>query len=476
MNLLDNILYSKKHITGLIIMLALFLCACDDKNEIGLPIDTVGTIDALTIDLPIKSSMVLIDSISTKNRGRILVGSYQDPDFGTVSTTAFTQLGLQAVPTSTLIPDDATITNAIIQLSVNYNFGTEAISTHPLSIYPLDEAIDSARNYFFSDQTAFVSEVVVDSTLFYDIADGDTLYRLDVQQAFAADLFNSIKAIDTDANNTIALAQKALNESVNGLAITQDETLGNVLGVETNPLNTKLSLIYSTESADSLVFDLFFTQIGFEASVDSYSNISVDRTGTGLAGLVQSYTDYPSTDGNIYSQFATGIVPKFDISSYDDFLTTIDGRLLIVKAEIIIETTDAADNISAPGSLFFPITNELNLLLDPNPDVEGGKINASTASPVFPRAIREEFFYTNYYQTNSTFDPLEASSNFTVPLSDDANYNLQLGLYLQLIADGIIENDNILVYSNFFNQSQSLERLVVPEDNLKLKLYYTILK
>ena len=80
---------SKSLFASFILLLGLFLTACEDPQEIGSEVfvQDIGVLytDTLTVD----ASTVLLDSIITSNTANLLVGRYVDPALGTVETSNY---------------------------------------------------------------------------------------------------------------------------------------------------------------------------------------------------------------------------------------------------------------------------------------------------------------------------------------------------------------------------------------------------
>ncbi|MEE1226400.1 MAG: DUF4270 family protein [Bacteroidales bacterium] len=154
-----------------LLLLPLFaLFSCVDENE-TLGIDLIDENDKLSVglftDVKMSSCFFKEDSLLTANYRYNVFGEYKDDKFGSVSSEIFTQLCL-----SSTAEDFTTFAIDSIYLTLAYSGGyssdTALLSTRmKVSVYELDEALDSTKKYSFNDAAVkslpiFSSEVDID--------------------------------------------------------------------------------------------------------------------------------------------------------------------------------------------------------------------------------------------------------------------------------------------------------------------------
>ena len=154
-----------------LLLLPLFvLFSCVDENE-TLGIDLVDENDKLTVGLfenvKMASCFFKEDSLLTANYRYNVFGEYKDDKFGIVSSKIFTQLCL-----SSTAEDFTTFAIDSIYLTLAYSGGYSvdtalAPTRMKVSIYELEEVLDTNKRYSFDDVTVksmpiFSSEVEID--------------------------------------------------------------------------------------------------------------------------------------------------------------------------------------------------------------------------------------------------------------------------------------------------------------------------
>jgi hypothetical protein len=138
----------------LLLLPFLVFISCVDEDE-TLGIDLIDENDKLSVGLlenvGMTSSFFMEDSLLTANYRYNVLGEYRDDKFGTVSSNIFTQLCL-----SSTAEDFTSFAIDSICLTLAYAGGysidtTLAPTRMKLSIYELDEVLDTTKRYSFND-------------------------------------------------------------------------------------------------------------------------------------------------------------------------------------------------------------------------------------------------------------------------------------------------------------------------------------
>ena len=135
---------------GSIFLLTLFFYACENPNEIGLNLkgdpDHIGTFYQ---EIELETSLINNDSLFTLTVVRLLAGKTYNPDYGEMTTAAFTQFGFSTDDLN--IPDSATYDSLILDVVDDYSFGEGTISNQRFTVHELMEDLyDTAQYYSFS--------------------------------------------------------------------------------------------------------------------------------------------------------------------------------------------------------------------------------------------------------------------------------------------------------------------------------------
>ena len=128
------------------LLVALFFFSCEDEASVLGFKNQNQKFDASYIEIPIESSVLLLDSQRTSNfvfqneTNRLLIGQYTDDKFGAVAANAYTQF---FTTSGAKLPADVTYDSVTLQLVLDfYNYGsTDALSSQSISVYELDEEL-----------------------------------------------------------------------------------------------------------------------------------------------------------------------------------------------------------------------------------------------------------------------------------------------------------------------------------------------
>ena len=141
-----------------VIAAALFFFSCENENSfLGYPTDPKNQrFDVSYVEIPLKSSMVLVDSLVTDNKastGVVNVGGYFDPVFGRVTTTPY--LNILPVPAA-VIPATATYDSVTVQFRFNYySYGFTGDRTITFNVHQLTDTLSRTASVLYDFNDAF---------------------------------------------------------------------------------------------------------------------------------------------------------------------------------------------------------------------------------------------------------------------------------------------------------------------------------
>jgi hypothetical protein len=361
-----------------IVPIALFFFACEDEASLLGYKNPNTKFEVKYIEIPLESSVLLLDSQRTSNylfnneTNRLLVGQYVDQQFGSITSTAFTQY---FTTTGAKLAAGAVFDSVSIQLAFDlYNYGSKVAATpQTVSVYEVDEVLSKGiRNYFSTTDVAIKPDVLgskvftIDPAKFADdlkiLSDGNSandtlvspaLLKMPLNSAFGAKIFESAKTYAAAAT-TIDSAFIIPNEFVKtfkGIAL-KSEGGDKIVGFNPSSSSSIIRLHYHTGTEDSLALDLnFFSVVGF-------NQIKTDRSGSDLAGLTEVSNDfYPATELR-YIQGATSTFTKVHFSNFFAFTDTVP-NLLINSAQLVIDGVQQ-DDYAIPENLALRLLRNSN--------------------------------------------------------------------------------------------------------------------
>jgi len=207
----------KNKIIGLVAFAMVFTCfySCKKKDSIfGKDIyDPELLLDAGGIDtFSLIAYSEYIDSTFTRNARYGLLGAYNDPVFGKVSASVFTQLRLNANNPDFGNLSDITVDSVVLALEYRDQYGVGNIPQN-FAVFRLTQALNKDSNYLTSSITSTEDEQLIESgqTLITPnvyarpVINGDTLLpqlRLRLKASLGTEILNSSLAghmADNDA-------------------------------------------------------------------------------------------------------------------------------------------------------------------------------------------------------------------------------------------------------------------------------------
>jgi len=510
---------------------ALFFFSCQDESSLLGFRNPSSKFDLGYIDIPIESSVLLLDSTRTSNfnvgndLNRFLVGNYTDPVFGKVAASTFTQfypLGkLAAVGDSLLLVYDSA---SLLMRFDFYAYGSDGETEQTFDVYQLQQYLSSTNGFDVSTNVGgqhLPNNVTLNyqklyynssSTAYYPTRIGTGVHSVELED------FNFNFNDATPKNEVIEIPlEYSFGEGVFEIALTGDSTFTRSdlftkiyygLAIVPGASSDKVVGFYPTD--DSSRFRLHYhtvrkkdlsvkdtLRLDFALNRVSYNQLDVDRSASDLAGLTTPFEDYAPTDTR-YIQSGGGVVTKLDISKFMEFAQsdTIK-RLAINSAELIIKDVDEE-------AQFLPPTNLLVRVL--KDDNRAKKLTFPGKSS----AYQADLDLLNLYEGRVNFDRQNTSvyhgtafdSTFTVSndlggffmlnySSDDKKYSGTANYFFQQLFKLREESESdqftklMLVPHEAATSTnplgrhingKTLNRVTFDKDNIFLRVYYTIPK
>lgn len=442
--------------------------SCTDPSEIGLELDPENNqLGVFYTEIPLSASMVLLDSLNTTNSNVLMAGGDISPFFGTTEAIGFSRVNYvpynrdipaASRPNATSVLDSArfqfTITN---QITANSFAENKTISVHRL-LEPINDI-----TYYSTDKLAYdENPIAVGSYRFQ--AGRDTIVSTALNETLAQDFFNRLKSNDPIFSNVFAF-----REYFPGIAIK-----GNVeeqAGIPVSVLNTGMVLYYRNEGDTVSRRFLIST-----AESRSFNYINNDRTGTPLENVQETRTPYDV--GNLVGLKAnTGLVMKINTTALKNFMDTIQN---VVFNQVIIEMgpIEVQPQGFRPYSNLFMFYSENNTGWYSNPEfkrVERDPIPNQPPSPAVLSYLADNRIYrqsiTSY--TNNLYRSGQEHRDLIIYPD---NPDLQVGPNQNLSSvQAVSSNPQPLPLdcTTCLNYKESLRQLIVDQNTIKLKVYYS---
>lgn len=485
-----------------ILAVALFFYSCvDETNLIGFKPPN-SKFDVKYIELPVESSVISFDNLRTSNylfpgeTNRLLVGKYSDDKFGDVESIACSQFFTFSL---TKLAATATFDYATLDLAFDfYTYGASKTATdQSFSIYELDQQLATESRRYYFNKTPIITKATEIGTKTFTLDPAvlktylekkkDTVVsvNLDLDLGdFGQRIFNSaIQYRDaiTKADSTFVNYSEFI-KLFNGIAIVPNQC-DKAFGFSPSNPKSRIKLHYHlTTDTIKRTLDLsFISGANLEKNkftgVDlvGYNNISSNKSGKPIDGINDDYQDFFPTDEKRYIQSGLSIFTKLDMSKFLDFSDTIP-NMIFNSAELVI------GNVEDGGSYDPPQYLALRVLKENNRQYAYGTKNAQSNSD----ALLYKGFIRPDYNTSNTSVLIEKDSVFSVSTDDgrlleynksSQKYNAYLTRFLQQVynkEEGKTPLRYFVLYPVSPSAAKSVNRVVFPQDKIKLRLYYTL--
>ena len=337
----------------------IFLSCKDDAAYIGLAKEP--RLNTHYIDIPLNPSVLQYDGLLTRNTvgdllTRVLVGKYNDPELGNMSTGGY----LNITPPSQIpaISPTATFDSLTLQLKMDYYYyGATGFSFQHLKVHEILDTIYSTHGYYTTSKVNIAPKPLGETTFSVNTSEFDNALILNADRDTSNNkVFNVRIPIHGSLGDSL-LYDLALNLELvkdvrrfmgkyKGLALVMSEG-DKILGV--NPVfsdpfpkrtDTKLSLYYTAGGVQSRTdFLLYYSNnitFGVTYPAISFSTITTDRSTTALNGI-KGGTDFSPSDNRLYLQSGTALMTKFDLTNFYEFADTLS-NIVFNSAELVTTT------------------------------------------------------------------------------------------------------------------------------------------
>lgn len=330
-----------------------FLFACkEDDLTLGFRKDPKN-FQVYYREFPLESVVFRNDSLFTYNTfstsatNRLLVGVYDDPQFGKVSSTIYTQF--RPTNTTKLPEEGAEFDSVNLQLRFdNYHYGSDETTTQAIDVYEITEEIKNEISYYYYNSSKQLVErlpigkarVTINPLFLNQIVeqkkDTTLTTTATVSRIFGKALFDAWKTHDSTFTDFYKF--KTIFRGLALVPVSGDK----ILGFNPTAAATKLVLYYHVDTA----------KYQFDFSLNNslgYTNFSSDRSNTPIA-LPDSKKDFVPGDGNGYVQAGIGIFTKLSFKGLVNFKDTV-GTAAFSSVELEIPVLDYDAFRPPPGTV-----------------------------------------------------------------------------------------------------------------------------
>ncbi len=302
-----------------------------------------------------------LDSFVTSNKGTLLIGSYNDPYFGRLTSESYFEV---TPPTYYDIFSQTTFDSIKIILKPNsFYYGDTTKAIH-FSVSQLAEKIvsknyDNSNQYYNNQSFAVGSSSLGSATKFLSPYRKDNV-EITLNNSFGQGLLKILQ----DPNNTIMKTSKDFMDYFYGINIKSSNSDNTFAGFS----DTVIMRLYYTKGA--IVPENKTVDFNLSNRIHQFNHITADRSGisnTALKNISAINNEVPSSaTGNMaYDQPLSGLMTKIHFYSIND-IQKQPYFVKILKAELILKPVVGSynfDSYKIPPSLRLSTSNPLNQLL-----------------------------------------------------------------------------------------------------------------
>jgi hypothetical protein len=495
MNLWDKSLLIRQ-LTVLVV--ALFFFSCEDETSLLGYRNPNPKFDVRYIEIPIESSVLLVDSILTDNLSTLdinkipfnAVGGYTDPVFGTLKAETY----LQLTPASTSKLEESSVYDSVtFQMRLDfYSYGFTGEQTMKFSIHELTEQtlnLDSGRHrYYFNSTLPYNSSPIGQATVSvnYDSLNKQYAYAVIGKPNLQDTLLMHGRLSDAYGNHLFSLALNdpgsvysdpvLFVQDVKGLVVTAADNNG-IIGV--NPLTnfSKVTVHYHT-MANGVVADTLQKSFLFSGSTydPNFTNYSIDRSATQFSALTNPYQHFSPVSGIRGVQSGTPLITKIDLSSFYKFADTVQAAV-INSAELVIDGIESNPGLYSHGQLMLKVMNQNDQFIN-----TGYPADLTAMTPYLSNTTIFTPGGHFYVRADTKSDGNGGPATATLyHLTDENRYSGFMTLFAQDLVKNSRTNgvDNatrinyLAIYPKNTGVSTSVNRTVFNANNIKWRIYYT---
>nr|PZN50450.1 MAG: hypothetical protein DIU61_15155 [Bacteroidota bacterium] len=428
-------------------------------------------------DIPLESSLLLIDSLRTSNLSqeshRFLVGRYNDDLLGEVNAGFYSQYyRFGGLPDSLSL---ATFDSVVLMLVLDdYYYGSREKTTQEIAVYELEEELVNVLKenpLYYNNSVKQVGPqigshtFVQDPLLLEDKIENNLkvtyFIRMHLDQAFGQRLFDAaVRAKNaTTPEDSVYLKLDEFVKVFKGLHV-QSVQGDKIFGI--NPLHdsTRIELYYTLKGRSRDPLELTFDNLA------GYSTILSEKAGSDVEGLDNYNQDFVTASGNRYLQNGVGIITKVSLDNFINYpgLDTIS-TMIINSAELRF------GNVAVPPAGLPAPTNAIVRILNDENRLRQTRTEADTILLTeYNRTLNTAFAVLDDYQRG---DQVVMSYN-----KDENTYNTFMTLFIQELYKKRVSGGtlltNLAIYPVSPPAGKSVNRVSFPADNISLRIYFTV--
>jgi len=325
--------------------ITLALTACKKKETmVGKDaFDANGLLNSTEVDIPLRTYTIEEDSVVSKNQLHTLLGAYNDPKFGTVDASFYTQISLDN-PGSTSFGVNPIVDSIVLSLQYTGYYGENKAQT--FEVYELTDdlsAVSDSIYYSFTTKNVNPTNLVFPGK--ETITPQPTVKSVVGTDTLAAQLRIPLKnSLATFLMDGVALGKYAtqdlFHEYFKGIYVKVSDPnppsgQGAVYYFNLSAINSKLTIYYKNDAIAKT-----FSYLMNGTSVD-FNHVNFNRTGKPIDNLINN----PELGKTEYYAQAFTSRAVIEMNGIND----IPKNSIIHKAQLVVPITHYTNNLLYPS-------------------------------------------------------------------------------------------------------------------------------
>ena len=291
------------------------------------------------------TSVILEDSMITDNAANVVLGSYNDPKFGTFTSSFYTQLRLAGVNPNFGDPSTIVVDSFILGLEYAGYYG--ALNAQQFEVFELTDALSNDSTYYQFSTKAYNNtnlipagkETITPDPLNFTII-GDDSVQAQLRIPLDTNLAKQFIAEATNGSSTFA-SNTNFQSYFKGLLVqtnngSQSVGQGGVFYFNLNDPGTKLTIYYRQGGVEK-TYDFLMN-----STCADFSHVNINRNGSAVEQVINN----PSQGLQEFYAQAFGVRAKVVIPGLNQFTE----NQLIHRAEIRLPIQFQLGSKYKPGS------------------------------------------------------------------------------------------------------------------------------
>ncbi|MCX2744841.1 DUF4270 family protein [Mangrovivirga sp. M17] len=483
-----NLQFNKTFFTkgpALLCLALLFFSACEDPTEVGLEIDqNIGRLQTLVRNIDLDIKQVQVDSVISSRSLETPVGSYTDPEFGTVESIGYYSPNPPEVSTFEDRFDETSVLDSIkMFVPVSKKLNPKNNLPGRFSVHELTEVYPDREYRYTFDHLTYDPTILGDTVVVEERDSLETITSLNLTFNLSNDFGQKIFDEAIKKESGAFGDTTAFKNFLKGIAIVPDE-IDNSAYYINNTASPRITL-YFRENAQDTTSEAFTVYLTTQTFGDYHNALNIDRSGTDLS-TIPPFDVYESDliNDKVFVQPITGLTAKLDLSDYRSFVDSLNSTDIvgfqINHAEIAImdvpskEDEEDEGRIAPPEEAYLYYTSNSNNLFFSDVD----------STLIRPLGVLEEQAYEVLvfnapYQGTPTLGGQEIDNLFAPvgPVSYvEGDYKKLMTMFLQAESQDLTPEYNLLLFGSPFQRVNLFNRIVTTGSKVQLKVYYSILQ